>query len=81
MKCSNTRQGRDAEFLYAYRLNHVAVRNQDLKNIKRKSPCPLPLLDPSKPPTQEVVAVSFDPLNITFWMNKQTEASTLTLRR
>ena len=62
-------------YLYAYRLNYVVIRNQRLNAFNRQKPCPLPPLDPSKPPKVEVVVVSYK-LMVTFGMKKGGEAST-----
>lgn len=80
MKCAHTRQGINAvEFLYAYRLNFVALRNQSLLNINREPPYPLPFLDPTQPMREEAPAVTFNPTKVTFWKYKANEAGTLSL--
>ncbi|XP_063942857.1 uncharacterized protein LOC135150474 [Daucus carota subsp. sativus] len=80
MKCANTRQRRvAADFLYAYRLNFVALRNKNLLNINREPRYPLPPLDPTQPMKDETPVVAFHPTKVTFWKYKSVEACTLSL--
>ena len=80
MKCANTRQRRvAADFLYAYSLNFVALRNKNLLNINREPRYPLPPLDPTQPMKDETPVVAFHPTKVTFWKYKSVEAYTLSL--
>ena len=77
LKSSNTKQGRDAlDYLYAYRLNYVAIRNLSMDSINRQQSYPLLPLDSSKAPKEETHVVLFDPLRVIFWKKRNEKALT-----